>query len=592
LQPVPAETADGTLDLKSSDVVAITGGARGVTAACALALARASSAAIALIGRSPAPFQVPSWLAGIQNEAAMKKAIVQHAFSDSQPTPKELEAEFKRQKANQAIAGTLQRLQDTGVRAAYFCADVTDAEGLKAAADEIRSTLGPIAAVIHGAGVLHDRLIVDKSVDQFRQVYNTKVQGFKNLLEATESDPLRHLVLFSSVSARTGNTGQCDYAMANEVLNKMARVASLQRSGCRVSSINWGPWDGGMVTPSLKKAFQGQQIDLIPVETGADLMVAEMKNADPAPVEVLIGSMLETPSVEDEANGAAMDLLERRELDLQRYPVLASHVIGGKPVVPFALIGEWIGHGAVKENPGFTLHGIDDFRLLSGIRIEQEKKLVRLLAGKARKNGNGWHVAVELRNGVKNGKDVIHSRARALLVDRLPDAPTYKGNGKNGSRPYPRDLDAVYGEILFHGDKLRAIQHIKAYSEHGMTARLTGAPKPEAWMQDPIRERWTADPMVLDGAFQMAIVWSFEQTGSVCLPSYARSYRQYRPAFPESGVTAVMTVTRHSHRKMVADFTFLDADEQVVATLMGYEATVDQTLIHAFRNNGQPSVIH
>jgi hypothetical protein len=61
-----------------------------------------------------------------------------------------------------------------------------------------------------------------------------------------------------------------------------------------------------------------------------------------------------------------------------------------------------------------------------------------------------------------------------------------------------------------------------------MTARLTNAPEPAAWMQDPIRERWTADPMVLDGAFQMAIVWCFEQTGKVCLPSYARSYRQYR----------------------------------------------------------------
>jgi hypothetical protein len=308
-------------------------------------------------------------------------------------------------------------------------------------------------------------------------------------------------------------------------------------------------------------------------------------------VEVLIGSMLETPPLEDGSSDTSMDLLERRELDLQRYPVLASHVIGGKPVVPFALIGEWIGHGAMKENPGFTLHGIDDFRLLSGIRIEQEKKLVRLMAGKARKNGDAWQVSVELRNGVKNGKDVIHSRARALLVDRLPDPPAYKGNGKNGSRPYPRDLDAVYGEILFHGDQLRAIRSIEAYSDHGMTARLTGAPEPEAWMQDPIRERWTADPMVLDGAFQMAIVWCFEQTGSVCLPSYARAYRQYRPTFPESGVTAVMTVTRHTHRKMTADFTFLDADEQVVATLEDYEATVDPALIHAFRNNGQPSVI-
>jgi hypothetical protein len=100
-----------------------------------------------------------------------------------------------------------------------------------------------------------------------------------------------------------------------------------------------------------------------------------------------------------------------------------------------------------------------------------------------------------------------------------------------------------------------------------------------------------ADPMVLDGAFQMAILWSFEQTGKVCLPSYARAYRQYRPSFPSTGVTAVMTVTTLSHRKMIADFTFLDDDQQVVATLTGYEATIDETLIHAFQNNVLPSVI-
>jgi hypothetical protein len=245
----------------------------------------------------------------------------------------------------------------------------------------------------------------------------------------------------------------------------------------------------------------------------------------------------------------------------------------------------------MKDNPGYALHGIDDFRLLSGIRLEDERKLVRLMAGKARKNGNTREVDIELRNGVKNGKDVIHSRARALLVDRLPEAPVFRGNGKNGQRPFPRELDAVYGEILFHGEQLRAIKAIDTYSDHGMTARLTNAPEPAAWMLDPITDRWTADPMVLDGAFQMAIVWCFEQTGKVCLPSYARSYRQYRTVFPPTGVTAVMSVVSAANRKLIADFTFLDDARNVVATLNGYEATMDENLIQAFNENKLERVI-
>jgi NAD(P)-dependent dehydrogenase (short-subunit alcohol dehydrogenase family) len=589
LQPIPAQTVDGPIGLNEKDVVVVTGGARGVTAACTIALAKDCGASIAIIGRTAPNFQEPGWLQGIQGEAAMKKAIVQNAFAGKRPTPKAVEKEYRRQVANRAITATLEQLRNLGVRAGYFSADVTDSASLEAALNSIRDQFGTISGVIHGAGVLHDRLIVDKSLDHFRQVYTTKVAGLNNLLDATRSDNLRHLILFSSVSARTGNTGQCDYAMANEVLNKMARAESLRRPACRVTAINWGPWDGGMVTPALKKAFSAKQIDLIPLATGARLMVSEMKNTEPGPVEVIIGSMLATPTDTVDSGDIGMALLERRELDLKRYPVLASHVIGGKPVVPFALISEWIGHGALKDNPGYALHGIDDFRLLSGIRLEQEKKLVRLMAGKARKNGDGWQVEVELRNGVKNGRDVIHSRARALLVDRFPEPPVFSGNGKNGGRPYPKDLKAVYSDILFHGDQLRAISAIDDYSDHGMTAKLTGAPNPQAWMQDPIQERWMADPMVLDGAFQMAIVWCHEQTGMVCLPSYARTYRQYRSIFPTSGVTAVMPVTASTPRKMVADFIFLDGQGQVVATLNGYEATVDPSLVQAFKDNGRTS---
>jgi hypothetical protein len=56
-------------------------------------------------------------------------------------------------------------------------------------------------------------------------------------------------------------------------------------------------------------------------------------------------------------------------------------------------------------------------------------------------------------------------------------------------------------------------------------------------------------------------------------------------------VTAVLAVTAHNHRKMIADFTFLDPDRRVVATLTGYEATVDESLMQAFKNNGLTPVI-
>jgi hypothetical protein len=66
--------------------------------------------------------------------------------------------------------------------------------------------------------------------------------------------------------------GQCDYAMSNEILNKVANLEAKKRGeGCIVKSINWGPWEGGMVTPFLKKHMQQMGIPLIPLEEGQKL---------------------------------------------------------------------------------------------------------------------------------------------------------------------------------------------------------------------------------------------------------------------------------------------------------------------------------
>ncbi len=269
---------------------------------------------------------------------------------------------------------------------------------------------------------------------------------------------------------------------------------------------------------------------------------------------------------------------------MNRYPILESHILDGKPVVPFALMTEWLGHSALHENPGLFLHGLDDIRLLSGIKLNEEKRLIRLLAGKAKKNGSVFEVDVEIRDGVKNGKEVIHSRAKAILTDTLSQPPLFNNSIETATKVYSRSIDEVYEKILFHGIELRGIKEIISCSSRGMVARISPAPSPEKWMADPLRRRWIGDPLVLDSAFQMAIIWCFEEKGVVSLPSYSASYRQYRNRFPADGVTAVLEVTEVTEHKMKGDFTFLDSENKVVAGLTGYEAITDVSLLKAFKS--------
>ena len=587
----PARTDQ--LKLRAEDVVVVTGGARGVTAAAATALVKHTPCHLVLLGRSPQPVSEPEWLNGISEEAALKKAILAHAPKETPLTPKALEKSYRQWMANRQATSTIADIKACGCDVTYFSLDVRDSEAVSETMATIRREIGKIKAVIHGAGILEDRLITDKKISQFITVYDTKVKGLKSILEATRKDELAYLVLFSSISARMGNTGQSDYAMANEALNKIAIAQSRQRAECKVVAINWGPWDGGMVTPPLKRVFQGAGISLISLHAGAEAMVAEMSQPLTGPVEVVLGGQLPSSASqprEDQAEIAValcdsapeMALAARREINVGHYPILKSHQLDGRPVVPFALITEWLAHGALHANPGLSLYGIDNLRLFKGIVLDESSKPIHLMAANPKRRDDLYEVNVEVRDGKQDGTCQIHSSATALLTDRFPAPPPFEENGHFKATAYPRSLNEVYENILFHGDALRGIEKIIHLSDKGLTAEVRSAPSPDQWLREPMRSRWIADPLVMDCAFQMAIIWCYEHQRMVSLPSYAASYRQYRDRFPDRGVKAVLDVISATDRKLTADFTFLDEEKKVIACMTGYEAVMDQRLFKAF----------
>jgi NAD(P)-dependent dehydrogenase (short-subunit alcohol dehydrogenase family) len=203
-------------------------------------------------------------------------------------TPKALRSKADQVLANREIRATLQAIEAAGGEARYLAVDVQSAAEVARALEPLRAAWGPVTGLIHAAGVIEDRRIVDKTAAQVDRVLGTKVDGLNALLAATAADPLKLICLYSSISGRTGNIGQSDYAMGNEILNKVARSLAHQRPGCRVKSIGWGPWKGGMVTPAHEEVFKAQGVPLIPLQEGANMLVAELSS--PEGVEVVLGA--------------------------------------------------------------------------------------------------------------------------------------------------------------------------------------------------------------------------------------------------------------------------------------------------------------
>jgi hypothetical protein len=141
-------------------------------------------------------------------------------------------------------------------------------------------------------------------------------------------------------------------------------------------------------------------------------------------------------------------------------------------------------------------------------------------------------------------------------------------------------------DLLFHGPDLQGIEQVDGCSAQGIAATVKGAPAPASWIKRPLRGSWLTDPLAIDSAFQMMILWSFERFGSGSLPCFAARYRQFQETFPREGVQVVIRVTSESTSGATADIEFLDRHTaKLVARLEGYECVIDASLKKAFQRN-------
>ena len=367
---VDTPAAGGSPVVVPHSVLVVSGGGRGVTAAALLALAEAARPHVALLGRT-ALEQEPEALKGIHDDAALKKALLAAAQAQGKRlSPKELGAAAERIQAVREIRSTLLALAAAGAQAMYVPCDVSDPLATAEALATVRAQWGPITGIVHGAGVLADKRLAEKTPEDFRRVFGAKVQGLRSLLAAAQSDPFEVICLFSSVAGRTGNAGQADYAMANEVLNRVAQAEARQRPGCVVKSIGWGPWAGGMVTPLLKAKFDELGVPLIPLAEGAAAFVAELQAAARDEVEVVIGGMPQgAPLLETGAAPATRPFVFDVAVGAATYPYLASHQVNGVVVLPLVLVQEWFLRAAAAAGIGGPGVSLQKMRVRRGMPL-------------------------------------------------------------------------------------------------------------------------------------------------------------------------------------------------------------------------------
>jgi enediyne polyketide synthase len=433
----------GPLPLGPEDVLLVTGGGKGIAAECALDLAKASGARLALFGRS-AP---------------------------------ESDAE---------LAANLERMAAAGVRALYLPADVADPVAVFTAVGRVQTELGPVTAFLHGAGANSPRRLADLDEEALTRTLAPKVAGFFHVLAAIDPGRLRLLVTFGSIIARIGLAGEADYAVANEWLARGTENIARDLPGCRCLALEWSVWSGTGMGERLGtlESLRAQGISAIPAETGLAMLRELIRRprtldgmngvADPVAV-VVTGRFGEPPTLEVErpelpllrylekvrVHVPGVELVVDSEVSADTDPHLADHVFHGEPLFAAVLGMEAMAQAAMAllgktgtdEIPVF-----EDVVFQRPVAVPPGRSTTLRVAALVREPGV---VEVVLRDA-STGFAADHFRAVCRFGSAQPgtDEPApsllraFRGEARLAFEP----ASDLYGGVLFHQGRFRRVE--------------------------------------------------------------------------------------------------------------------------------------
>lgn len=380
--------------------------------------------------------------------------------------------------ASEAIE-TIEYCRNAGSKVEYIAWDVTEPK------PAVFEAIEGITGIIHSAGVISDRSVESKTPEEVRTVTDVKLTGLTNLLNAVIDRPLRLLVGFSSWSGHFGNRGQTDYAAANAAID--AVFANLDQTEVeKAVSIGWPAWNSTDMVQNLpesaRKMMAAEGLNFISDEVGIEAFRKE----------------LSTPGGGVVIYGEELPEMQRRTrttvgLSLESHPYLDDHRLRGKAVLPFAAA---LDYAAITSDTAFPIR-YEDVRLFRGVEIDEPIDLeVEIDAAGDRAR---WELAV--RDDDKSRLVAYRGVIDHSAIESLSDV-----TAGESSIDLPFSLSDFYEKYGFHGPRIQGIDEIVSLGEHHVRGTVRTS-VPSDWVNDPVRDEWAVDPLVVDSAFQLVAYW-------------------------------------------------------------------------------------
>ncbi|GAB3463384.1 type I polyketide synthase [Actinophytocola sediminis] len=466
LRSLPEIAASGATPLAAGDVLLVTGGAKGITAECALAMAQDSGAKLALLGRAdPA--------------------------------------------VDEEVAANLSRMVAAGIEVRYERADVTSPEQVAAAVARFEAELGQVTAVLHGAGRNEPSALTGLTAQRFQETLAPKVAGLRAVLDAVAADRLKLLVTFGSIIGRAGLRGEAHYSTANDWMSELTVRFGQEHPNARVLALEWSVWSGAGMGEKLGVVEALMRDGITPISLDNGLAVLRRVLADPSagPVLVVSGRAAGLPTINFEAEELPLtrfidrvrvhypgiELVTEADLTAGSDPYLADHLLEGDLLFPAVIGMEAMTQVATALTGRPSAPLLEDVEFLRPIVVRPGGSTTIRMVALSRDAGT---VSVAIRSE-ETSFSTDHFRAQ-LRFPR-PELPAPSGGIDTGLPAVPVDPVAeLYGGVLFQGKRFqRLLSYRKAAARHAVAELSTTTPAP--WFATFLsQERVLADPGTRD----------------------------------------------------------------------------------------------
>jgi enediyne polyketide synthase len=437
--------------LTGDDVLLVTGGGKGITAECALALGRETGASIGILGRS-----LPA--------------------------------------ADAELALNLERLRQASVKFHYAQADVTVPDQVKTAVEEIQRTLGPVTAVLHGSGRNEPQALTNLDESSFRRTLAPKIAGLEAVLAATEPGSLKLLISFASIIGRAGLRGEADYATANDWLTDLTKRTQEQNPDCRCISLEWSVWAGAGMGERLGvlEALIREGISPIPLQDGIDILmelladpqtpdaVVVMGRADGLPTitleqsELPLTRFIERPQV----HYAGIELVVEADLSAGSDPYLTDHLLDGDLLFPAVIGMEAMAQAAAAVTGQVTAPTLEDVEFLRPIVAPVDGSTTIRIAVLA-DNPETVHAVIRSSD---TGFQADHFRATLRYASEPPQPQGLDLADELALVPVDPATE-LYGKVLFQAGRFRRLLGYRKLAARECVADISNVPGDE-WFGD------------------------------------------------------------------------------------------------------------